>query len=211
MSQQSGAVAAPKRKRSTGHAYPAVSADGYSPKAVKLAAKREHLQRLREAKVAKGEVMGRRKVARVYRGKRRVVDGMRFRSEAEVGVWEALKSLACGFHVTYERRHINYTTIRTYTPDFHVIRPGLTFFIEVKGYLSEADRRKYREVRATNPEIDLRFLFMKPNTRIEPGSPTTYGAWATKLGFLWGSTSDIPMSWFDSPPGEPSENGKSSE
>lgn len=83
-----------------------------------------------------------------------------------------------------------------YTPDFPIItKSGKKIYIETKGVLTKAYREKYIRIR-NKFNIDLRFVFQRPNNKIYKGSKTTYWQWAEKNGFLW-SKEFIPQEWLD--------------
>lgn len=85
----------------------------------------------------------------------------------------------------------------TYTPDFKLFKSdGTWFYLETKGLLTGEDRKKHLLVRDSNPDTEIRFLFQRAKSPIYKGSKTTYGAWATKHGFLW-AEKDIPQSWLE--------------
>lgn len=80
-----------------------------------------------------------------------------------------------------------------YVTDFCI---GENSYIEVKGRLTAADRKKYILVRDQHPEITLRFFFDKSDNKLYKGSPTTYAAWADKEGFEWTDTKQgLPKEW----------------
>lgn len=81
-----------------------------------------------------------------------------------------------------------------YTPDFPIVtRTGKKFYIETKGKLTAENRKKYMRVKELL-NIDLRFVFQRPNNKIYKGSDTTYGEWATKNGFKW-AAKIMPDEW----------------
>lgn len=84
---------------------------------------------------------------------------------------------------------------RNYIPDFKIIKSGI--YIEAKGKLTFEDREKMLWVKEQYPDKDIRILFMNASNRIRKGSPTTYGDWATKNGFIWADykTQGIPKEW----------------
>lgn len=83
-----------------------------------------------------------------------------------------------------------------YTPDFPIkTKSGKIIYIETKGKLTAAYRKKYLRVKKLL-NIDLRFVFQRPNNKIYKGSKTTYWQWAEKNGFLW-SKEFIPQEWLD--------------
>jgi hypothetical protein len=85
----------------------------------------------------------------------------------------------------------------TYRPDFTFKKKdGTTMYVESKGYLTPADRKKMVDVKRCNPALDIRFVFQRARTPINKGSKTTYGDWATKQGFQW-SEMDVPDGWLE--------------
>jgi hypothetical protein len=89
----------------------------------------------------------------------------------------------------------------TYTPDF-ILPNGIV--IETKGYFVPEDRTKHLRIKEQYPDLDLRFVFARPENRINKTSKTTYGEWATKKGFKW-SKRRIPEAWFTEPVNEASQ------
>jgi hypothetical protein len=81
---------------------------------------------------------------------------------------------------------------RRYHPDF-LLPNGI--YIETKGRLTTEDRQKHLWIKTQHPEIDLRFVFSNPQSRISKGSKTTYAMWCEKNGFLF-SRGSIPHEWF---------------
>lgn len=68
--------------------------------------------------------------------------------------------------------------------------------IEAKGRLTPQDRRKLIEVKRAHPEIDLRLLFQRANTRLSKArNSMTYAQWAKRHGFLWAEGPDVPREW----------------
>lgn len=80
---------------------------------------------------------------------------------------------------------------RKYTPDF-VLPNGIV--IESKGRFLTADRQKHLLVKQQHPDIDIRFVFSNPNTRISKQSATTYAAWCESKGFKYAAKL-IPSEW----------------
>lgn len=76
-----------------------------------------------------------------------------------------------------------------YIPDFVVGN----IFIEVKGLLDAAARKKMILVKEQHPEHDIRFLFMRDQP-IRKGSPTLYSDWAEKHGFPF-AFKEVPEEW----------------
>ena len=87
----------------------------------------------------------------------------------------------------YEEHKVKYTVPErqaTYTPDFYVTtRTGKLIIIETKGRFVTADRQKMLLVKEQHPDLDIRFVFSNPKTRISKKSKTTYAAWCENMAF----------------------------
>jgi len=108
-----------------------------------------------------------------------------------------------GIEVSYESFSIPYTQPqkpRKYTPDFPLPN-GI--IIETKGRFVTADRQKHLWVKEQHPDLDIRFVFSNPNSRIGKKSKTTYAMWCSKNGFKY-AKQKIPEEWLKEEP-----NGKS--
>ena len=93
----------------------------------------------------------------------------------------------------YEKFYLEYQPkIKKYTPDFYL--PKQDIYIETKGFFDFADRQKHLLVKEQNPDIDIRFLFVNANNKLNKSSKTTYGAWCDKHKILWAEKS-IPNEW----------------
>tara|TARA_Y100000361_G_scaffold39755_1_gene34017 strand:- start:19 stop:321 length:303 start_codon:yes stop_codon:yes gene_type:complete len=64
----------------------------------------------------------------------------------------------------YEPYDISYVTLRQYKPDF-ILSNGI--IIEAKGYFRSADQRKHKLIKEQHPELDIRFVFMKANGKVQ--------------------------------------------
>jgi len=98
--------------------------------------------------------------------------------------------------VEYETTKIDYVIperTSTYTPDF-VLPNGI--IIETKGRFVTADRKKHMLIREQHPEMDIRFVFSNPNTKIRKGSKTSYAMWCEKNEFQY-AKKQIPEEWID--------------
>jgi hypothetical protein len=118
----------------------------------------------------------------------------RYRSKFESKIAKAL--VLCGQKVKYEVEVIEYTIPESnhkYTPDF-LLPNGIR--IEAKGRLTAEDRKKMLWVKRSNPDLDIRFVFMRGASPIRKGSKTTYGMWAEKNGFKWAEKT-IPETWIN--------------
>lgn len=104
------------------------------------------------------------------------------------------KSLEGKVKAEYESEKLSYTVTLSYVPDiivYFVHRP--TMYLELKGYLDYDDQRKMRAVKQANPELDIRFVFMKDN-KISKTSKLTYSSWSEKYGFPF-CFNTIPEEW----------------
>ena len=115
-----------------------------------------------------------------------------YRSGLEVAIAKQLDEL--GIQYQYEVYPIAYTVPSRptrYTPDF-ILPNGI--IVEAKGRLPTTDRKKHRLIREQYPDLDLRFVFSNPNTRIGKTSKTTYGMWCERLGIPFAHKT-IPEEW----------------
>ncbi len=122
--------------------------------------------------------------------RRHLVD---YRSGLEESVAEQIQDT--GQQVNYETVKIGYRipeSSHVYTPDF-VLSNGI--IVETKGYMSASDRKKHLLVKAQHPELDIRFVFTRANTRLSKASSTTYATWCKKNGFQF-AVGRIPETWF---------------
>lgn len=116
---------------------------------------------------------------------------MRFRSGLEERTAKYLKKLKVKF--TYEKIKIRWQDLRyrTYTPDF-VLANGI--IVETKGRFIASDRQKHLMIKEQHPDLDIRFVFSNPNSKLYKGSKTTYADWCDKHGFKW-AKEEIPLEW----------------
>jgi hypothetical protein len=124
-----------------------------------------------------------------------------WRSGLEESVGAQLDSAGVPFD--YEKYVINYTPPakeRSYTPDF-VLGNGI--IVETKGRFTTEDRQKMKVVRTQHPDLDIRFVFSNPLTRISKASKTTYAKWCEDNGFPYVATKRIPPEWLKEPVSEP--------
>lgn len=117
-----------------------------------------------------------------------------YRSKFEARIAENLEARGVPFR--YEPFKVEYTKPAKpskYTPDY-VLPNGI--IIEAKGYFEAMDRTKHLMIQEQRPDLDIRFVFQNPNTKLSKTSKTTYGAWADKNGFKY-ATQHIPQEWID--------------
>lgn len=122
--------------------------------------------------------------------KRALAEG--YRSGLEDKVAKQLAKDGVGYG--YEDRVVRYTKPARkarYTPDFNLDN-GI--IVETKGRFVTADRQKHLLIQEQHPDLDVRFVFSNPNTRISKTSKTTYAMWCEKHGFMY-AKADIPRAW----------------
>ena len=121
-----------------------------------------------------------------------------FRSGLEERVAVQLKVAKVPFE--YEKTTLKYIVpARTarYTPDFVILPNGI--IVETKGRFLTDDRQKMLLIKEQYPDLDIRFVFTNPNTRISKTSATTYAMWADKHGFPY-AKGTIPSAWLKEKP-----------
>ncbi len=80
----------------------------------------------------------------------------------------------------------------SYTPDF--LLPNGTY-IEAKGRLTSANRRRLAAFKAAYPEVKVRIVFMA-NNWLYKGAKSKYGEWAAKAGYEFCiGVVNIPKEW----------------
>lgn len=101
--------------------------------------------------------------------------------------------------VTYETHTIPYSIVthHEYTPDIPIVfKDGRVIFVEVKGYFRPEDRRKMLNVKRSNPDLDIRFLFPQDNKVYRKGK-MRYSDWCKKYNFPYHIGTKIPKEWFN--------------
>ena len=81
-----------------------------------------------------------------------------------------------------------------YTPDFQLLDNGI--YLEFKGYFRPENRETALNVRRSNPDLDIRFVFQNPKVKINKKSKTTYADWCDQHGFMW-ADKFVPKEWID--------------
>jgi hypothetical protein len=92
----------------------------------------------------------------------------------------------------YEPHTIPYIIKGSYLPDFKLPN-GI--YIEAKGYLDAAACRKMKCVKATNPHLDIRFVFQDANGKRNKRAKLKNWQWAERHGFQW-AEGTIPLEWW---------------
>ena len=119
-----------------------------------------------------------------------------FRSKLEKELAQALTIAQIPYR--YEAARIPYVIPANYLPDFILIDQAI--IIETKGVFDAPDRSKMIRVKAAHPDLDIRFLFSNPKTRIFKTSTTTYGMWCEKHGFPYAKGGTPPPEWLTHKP-----------
>jgi Autographiviridae endonuclease I len=115
------------------------------------------------------------------------------RSGLEKQIALDLKSCGVEFKGETDIDAIDYHEVRDrkYHPDFELDNGVL---IEAKGWFKVGDRQKHLCIKHQRPELDIRFVFSNPNTKIAKGSKTTYAKWCEKNGFKY-AQQFVPLEW----------------
>lgn len=119
-----------------------------------------------------------------------------YRSGLEDSVAESLNKRGVGFeYEAHVVRYVQPARQARYSPDF-ILPNGIV--IETKGRFVTKDRQKHLLIKDQHPDLDIRFVFSNPNTRISKTSKTTYAMWCQKHGFMY-AKKDIPVEWIAEP------------
>lgn len=132
----------------------------------------------------------------------------KFRSGLEEDISLQLRNLKIDHAYEPVWGKIPYTVPATqhiYTPDFYIItKSGKRIIIEGKGIWPYEDRHKHLLIRQQYPELDIRFVFSNPKSKIRKGSKTTYAdicegrGRAPFKGITWKyAKQKIPQSWLE--------------
>lgn len=116
--------------------------------------------------------------------------GRSWRSGFEARIANSLPTAA---HAEPEPCGLPYTLHCVYTPD---IRLPNGVFVEIKGELTEEDRRKLIAVKAQHPGIDIRIVLQEPNRLLRRCRHLSQSGWCQKNGFPW-ARDGIPRRWYD--------------
>jgi len=95
----------------------------------------------------------------------------------------------------YESEKIKYTVDRTYNPD--VIfrkKSGELLYVELKGFFDKASQNKMKWVKQSNPDLDIRIIFMDSSKKIHKGAKMSYADWCRKYGYKF-SDKRMPSTW----------------
>lgn len=114
----------------------------------------------------------------------------KFRSKFEETMYNAAKRSRKVLQ--FEPYYIPYVLKGSYLPDF-VLPNGV--IVEAKGYLDAATCKKMKAVKASNPELDIRFVFQHANGKRNKRSKIKNWEWAERHGFPW-AEGTIPLEWW---------------
>lgn len=126
-----------------------------------------------------------------------------FRSGLEERFAEELK--VSGVSFSFEEEKIEYekpAQKSRYTPDFRIdTKPDGTprnkpLYIETKGRFMSDDRKKHLLIQKQHPDLDIRFVFSNPNSKISKGAKSTYATWCEKNGFQY-AKEHVPREWLE--------------
>lgn len=120
------------------------------------------------------------------------VRGMKLRSGLEATVEKVLFSSKVPYK--YESTTLPYLQPeqpRKYLPDFVVTHNKKEIYIEVKGVLTSADRKKLRLIRTQYPELILVMIYGNAGNKLNKKSPTTYAMWSEKHDIIWLDVKDF--------------------
>ena len=116
-----------------------------------------------------------------------------FRSGFEESIWNA--ALRSHNTLVHEPHYIPYILKGSYLPDF-ILPNGI--IIEAKGYLDAASCKKMKAVKASNPHLDIRFVFQNANGKRNKRAKLRNYEWAERHGFPW-AEGVIPLAWWKEP------------
>ncbi len=122
---------------------------------------------------------------------------IKFRSGLEKKIYEA--AILANRELDYEPTNpiIRYVVPARYIPDF-LLPNGI--LIEAKGWLRPRDRAKMARVKLENPNLDIRFVLQRANSKVgKSQNSLMYYQWCEKHGFPW-SEGLIPDEWWDEKP-----------
>ena len=118
----------------------------------------------------------------------------KFRSKFEEDIYKAAKRSRK--RIEFEPFFLSYVIKGSYLPDF-VLPNGI--IVEAKGYLDAAACRKMKAVKASNPHLDIRFVFQNANGKRNRRAKLKNWEWAEKHGFQW-AEGTIPLDWWREEP-----------
>jgi hypothetical protein len=122
--------------------------------------------------------MKRRDGGQTLAGKQATMKKDSYRSGLERSIAKELKQKKVPFKYEPPTGKISYvipSSNHKYTPDFYITsKSGKVIIIEAKGIWDYTDRLKHLLIRQQHPELDIRFVFSNPKSKIRKGSKITY-------------------------------------
>lgn len=113
----------------------------------------------------------------------------------------AAQLLAAGIDPAYETFVVPYIIPERgarYTADFRLPN-GI--IVETKGRFVTEDRKKHKLIKLQHPTLDIRIVFMRPQSTISKTSKTTYAKWCDDHGIRWAKAhsrdNPIPPEWLE--------------
>lgn len=135
--------------------------------------------------------MGRTRGGNTRRGRKSSKDD--YKSDFERIFCKTLETRHIDFG--YETEKINYKVERTYNPDVILQKQdGSIMYLELKGFFDKASQNKMKWVKQTNPELDIRMIFMDSSKKIHKGAKMDYAGWCRKYGYKF-ADKNIPSAW----------------
>lgn len=122
----------------------------------------------------------------------------KFRSKFEEDIFNSARRSRKSLE--HEPHFLSYVMKGSYLPDF-LLPNGI--YVEAKGYLDAASCKKMKAVKASNPHLDIRFVFQNANGKRNKRAKLRNWEWAERHHFPWAEAT-IPLSWFK----EKVSNGK---
>lgn len=118
-----------------------------------------------------------------------------YRSKFETSLAQQLSEAGVKFrHESVRLTYNQCSEFKTYIPDFTVrTKDGTRVFIEAKGWLNTQAASKMACVRASNPTLDIRFVFQSGTTRVGKLKSTNI-QWAKRLKYP-AAVGTIPEAW----------------
>jgi len=124
-----------------------------------------------------------------------------YKNEFELGIHHTIPM----FDYEDKARKVPYTTEAIYNPDF-TLTTAPWLLVEAKGRFQGGSKEaaKYVWVKRCHPELEIVFIFERPSNRAyqgcrrrSDGTYLTMGEWASKNGFAFFSSKNIPQELID--------------
>jgi hypothetical protein len=146
-------------------------------------------------RTSKVQIVRQRRALRGVTKRHTLTDGTEVEGGLELKVGNEL--LAQGVPFSYGSYRFEYSKPSIYKPDWVLLDNGI--IVETKGWFPSEDRTKHKLVKASHPDLDIRFVFSRSASKIGKKSSTTYAMWCDRYGFIYADGS-VPQAWIDEPP-----------